>query len=363
MVEAVELDAASLVGADPDGGRGQAVVLSSHHQGGEDGGAVRPPPPTLGAVARRVLLPEGGEVPLHHRGDALHRRRLRLRLPVGGGQRHLHQLLLQAAVRHGAVEAADGADAGGEGLGLQGALRLRVELQLQRRRRRRRRKRRAEVVRLGLVETPPLRLGVDLRLRRRQVMRRRKRSRRRAQILRLGLVESAALLQGALRLGVDLRLQRRQRRKRRRRRAQILRLRLVEPAPLLPSRSLAVVRKPRRGRSWNHMTMTNRKFREQKKNDTHALKQSKSDKKRLLQFVETGRQYKLEDGHVSCIIRLNHIIGIDQNDPSRIFYLELQQFAATTKDCRNKRARPGRRSPAAALPLRASELPSSSSTV
>lgn len=59
--------------------------------------------------------------------------------------------MVQSAVGHGAVEAADGPDADGEGLGLQGPPHVVVALGLQRQGRRR-----AKTVRLGLVEPPPL---------------------------------------------------------------------------------------------------------------------------------------------------------------------------------------------------------------
>lgn len=155
MVEPVELDPPSVLGADPDGGGGQAVVLPSHHQGGEDGGAVGPPAAPLGNVGG-ALLAEGGEVSLHHRLDAVHRLHLWLLVDAAVGEGGLQQVVVEAAVGHGAVEAADGPDAHGEGFGLQGAPRVDEDLWLQRRRRRRRRGRRTETLRLGLVETPPL---------------------------------------------------------------------------------------------------------------------------------------------------------------------------------------------------------------
>lgn len=63
--------------------------------------------------------------------------RLRV-LFLGGsvGEGHVEEVLVEAAVGHGTVEAADGPDANGEGLGLHGAQGVAVALQRPRSRRR-----------------------------------------------------------------------------------------------------------------------------------------------------------------------------------------------------------------------------------
>lgn len=147
MVESVELHPSSVVGANPHCGRSQAVVLSSHHQRGEHRRAVGPPPASL---RHRFLLAESGDGSVHHGFDAVRGVHF---LSVGNhaGEGRLQQLLVQPAVGHGAVEAADGPDAHREGLGLQRAADVAVELGLQRGRRRG-----AETFRLRFVESPSL---------------------------------------------------------------------------------------------------------------------------------------------------------------------------------------------------------------
>lgn len=148
MMKSVELHANSLVCADPHRRRGQVVVLPSHHQRGEYGGAVGPPPPSRcgrGAMGR-LLLAEGRDVSVHHRLDSVHL--LRLLFACEG---RLEEVLVESAVCHGSVEAADGPDTDGEGLGLQRPADVAVSFGLQLRRRRR-----AETFRFRLVEPPPL---------------------------------------------------------------------------------------------------------------------------------------------------------------------------------------------------------------
>lgn len=67
------------------------------------------------------------------------------------GEGRLEEVVVESAVRHGAVETPDGPDANGEGLGLQRPPDVVVALGLQRQRRRG-----AETLRLRLVEPPPL---------------------------------------------------------------------------------------------------------------------------------------------------------------------------------------------------------------
>lgn len=143
MVESVELHPSSVVGANPHCGRSQAVVLSSHHQGGEHRRAVGPPPASL---RHRFLLAESGDGSVHF--DAVRGVHF---LSVGNhaGEGRLQQLLVQPAVGHGAVEAADGPDAHREGLGLQRTADVAVEFGL-------RRRRRTETFRLRFVESPSL---------------------------------------------------------------------------------------------------------------------------------------------------------------------------------------------------------------
>lgn len=149
-MEPVELDPPSVVRPDPRRGRRQAVALPSHHQGGEDRRAVGPPPAPLrrGGDAGGLVLAEGGDVAVQHGSDPV--RGLRLLLARGrAGEGGLEQLLVQMAVGHGAVEAADGADPRREGLGLRRPAGVGVELRLQW-------GRGAEVFGLGPVKSPPL---------------------------------------------------------------------------------------------------------------------------------------------------------------------------------------------------------------
>lgn len=98
---------------------------------------------------RRFLLAESGDVAVHHRLDPVHR--LHFLLVNGGvGERRLQDVVVESAVGHGTVEAADRPDADGEGLGLQRPPDVAVALGLQRQRRR------TETLRLRLVEPPPL---------------------------------------------------------------------------------------------------------------------------------------------------------------------------------------------------------------
>lgn len=153
MMKPVELHpASSLLCPHPHRGRGQAVVFPAHHQRGEDRRAVGPAPPSL--CRRRAVggfaLAEGADVAAHHHPDAL--RALHLLLvdsqAADGG---LEERLVEVAVGHGAVEAADGPDAHGEGLRLQRPPDGVVARGLQRGR-----GRGAEPLRLRLVEPPPL---------------------------------------------------------------------------------------------------------------------------------------------------------------------------------------------------------------
>ena len=97
----------------------------------------------------RLLLAERCDAAVRHRLYALHRLHF-LFVGGGAGEGRLEEVLVQTAVGHGAVETADGPDAGGEGLGLQGPTDVGVGLgrQLQRGG--------AESLRLRLVEPPPL---------------------------------------------------------------------------------------------------------------------------------------------------------------------------------------------------------------
>lgn len=112
-----------------------------------------PPPASL----RGLLLAESCDVAVHHRRDPVRLRveavvpLLRLWFVSGSvGERRLQEVLVEAAVRHGAVETADGPDANGEGFGFQGPHGVVVALGLQRHRRRT-----AESLGLRLVEAPP----------------------------------------------------------------------------------------------------------------------------------------------------------------------------------------------------------------
>lgn len=97
------------------------------------------------------LLAESSDVAMHDCFDAGRGRHLLLadsQVREGG----LEELLVEPAVGHGAVEAANGPDANGEGFGLQRPPHITAALELQWRRR----QQRAETFRLGLVEPPPL---------------------------------------------------------------------------------------------------------------------------------------------------------------------------------------------------------------
>lgn len=140
LVEPVERRAAPGCRANPHRGRRQVVALSSHHQGRENRRAVSPPT-APGRRQRRSLLAEGGRVL-----KLMRRRRRRGLLAALSLWRREHAVLVmvvQAGVGHGAVEAADGSDAHRERFGFVGT---RVG-------RWRRRWRRAEIIRVGLVET------------------------------------------------------------------------------------------------------------------------------------------------------------------------------------------------------------------
>lgn len=159
MVEPLDLDPPHLLGVDPDRRRGQVVVLSSNHQRGEDWRAVSSASAPLchRRTVGRLLLAKGGHVALNHRLDAMHR--LHPWCVSGGGAEGGLQevLVVQSAVGHGAVEAANGPDAHGKGFGLQGASDISVSLTQQRSERRRRsRSGRVKTLRLRLVESPPL---------------------------------------------------------------------------------------------------------------------------------------------------------------------------------------------------------------
>lgn len=138
MVKSVELDPSSLLCADPHRRRGQAVVLSSHHQRRENWRAVSPSPAPLRRrrTVSTFLLAESRDVALHHRLDPVHRLHF-LFVNSSVGERRLEEVVVQSAVRHGAVEAANGPDADREGLGLQWPSDIVVALGLQRQRRRR----------------------------------------------------------------------------------------------------------------------------------------------------------------------------------------------------------------------------------
>lgn len=119
MMKSVELHPASSLLCAAHRGRGQAVVFPAHHQRGEDWRAAGPAPPSLcrrGAVGGFALA-EGADVAVHHHPDAL--RALHLLLDRQAADGGLEDLLAEVAVGHGAVEAADGPDARGEGLHLQ----------------------------------------------------------------------------------------------------------------------------------------------------------------------------------------------------------------------------------------------------
>lgn len=145
MVKSVELHPASVLCADPHGRGGQAVVLPSDHQRGEHRRAVSPPPASL---RRRAAV--DGLLGRFRRLDPMHHLHF---LFVGSrvGEGRLEEVVVESAVRHGAVETADGPDANGKGFGLQWPPDVVVALGLQRQRRRR-----AETLRLRLVEPPPL---------------------------------------------------------------------------------------------------------------------------------------------------------------------------------------------------------------
>ena len=152
MVKAAELHPASLLSADPHRRRRQGVVLPSHHQGGEHRRTAGPPPASLRSLrtAGRFLVAESSDVAMQHRLDAMRRLHfLFVNRHVGEGG--LEELVVQSAVGHGTVEAADGPDADREGFGLQRPPDVVVALGQQRRR-----GRRAETLRLRLVEPSSL---------------------------------------------------------------------------------------------------------------------------------------------------------------------------------------------------------------
>lgn len=79
---------------------------------------------------------------------------VRLQLPFvhgGVGERRLEDVVVESTVGHGAVEAADGSDAGGEGFGLQGTPDVAVAVLLQWLG-----GGRAETFGFGFIESPPL---------------------------------------------------------------------------------------------------------------------------------------------------------------------------------------------------------------
>lgn len=107
------------------------------------------PPPASLRRRRTVGLfrpPQSRDAAVNHRLDPVHRLGFLL---VDAGERRLEEVLVQPAVGHGAVEAADGPDAHREGLGLERPRDVAVDLWLQRRRR-------TQTLRLGLVEASAL---------------------------------------------------------------------------------------------------------------------------------------------------------------------------------------------------------------
>lgn len=151
VMESVVLDSPSVLDPESGRGRGQVVVLPSDHQRGEERRALGPPPAPgcpLGAVSGLLLAEVAVGGRLHPVGGLLHL----LSVDDRGREGGLEVVAVEAAVGHGAVEAADGPDADGEGLGLQGAPGIAVApgLRLQGR------SLEADAVRLRLVESPLL---------------------------------------------------------------------------------------------------------------------------------------------------------------------------------------------------------------